>query len=191
MLKLVTWVGLVAACAACGSEPIGPDPDATSSGNAMGGGGAGGAGEGGAPGGSYVSGSRLKARTLVAGDGARSPAGWFDSQLRTECSFIVLADGSTRCAPSFSAPLYYADDACTQKLAVAPCGGSPAPYIGDGDGCAKGPKLYPVTDAVSPVTVYIKELGCQPIVPAAMQFYAVGIESLPSNFVEAEAEVEP
>jgi hypothetical protein len=68
-------------------------------------------------------GSRLKARYLVASDGARSPTGtWNDTKLGADCTFQVAIDGQTRCLPGSLQSGYwgiqYSDAACLKAVAV-------------------------------------------------------------------------
>lgn len=190
MWKLATLVGVASVLAACGDTEIGPDPDTTtsSSGNSMGGDGAGAA----SPGGGFESGSRLKLRTLVGTDGSRSPAGWYDSQLEVDCSFGVASDGSTRCLPASAPTIYFTNSTCTAMLAAAPCGAPPPPFVAVlDDDCAPGPRLFRVGNATSPATVYTKSIGgCIEGGPTGVQFYSVGDENGPVDFVKADAEID-
>src|SRR6185312_5996701 len=66
----------------------------------------------GADGAGTIDGSRLHATYLVAGDGAKTPAGWSDTGLAdggagVPCQFLKASDGQTRCLPG----AYLADNA--------------------------------------------------------------------------------
>ncbi len=88
-------------------------------------GGSGGGGTGGGGGGGsepdYVSGSRIKARVVSSADGAKSFAGFYDTQLGTMCSFNHAADDTLRCLPPLVAYIgsYYSDSGCATPLAYA------------------------------------------------------------------------
>jgi hypothetical protein len=65
----------------------------------------------------YQSGTRIKAKVLTTPDGAKSFAGWRDTQRNEDCSFLLAADGQTRCLPTgvmFPAE-FFADSTCTQN----------------------------------------------------------------------------
>lgn len=67
----------------------------------------------------WVSGTRLRARFMTSSDGAKAFYGWYDTQLRVNCSVMLAGDGQQRCLPSTAAFLssYFADAACTTQLA--------------------------------------------------------------------------
>jgi hypothetical protein len=63
-----------------------------------------------------VSGTRLRARNLVATDGAVQFQGWHDSQLGIDCVFSPTTNG-LRCLPLGSTfPNYFGDAGCSQPL---------------------------------------------------------------------------
>src|SRR6478736_5939459 len=67
----------------------------------------------------YRSGSRLKARYLDAGGGARKFEGWYDTKLASPCTFQLTEDGVMRCAPmadSVGAAVEYADSTCSEPI---------------------------------------------------------------------------
>ena len=69
----------------------------------------------------FVSGTRLKAKILDGGGGARTLLGWVDSSLAggagLPCSFFLLADGSRRCLP-VGASIFYLDATCSTPVAI-------------------------------------------------------------------------
>ncbi len=113
-------------------------------------------------GGGYESGSRLKVRTLIGEDGSRQPAGWYDTQLETECSWRTASDGQTRCLPIAIPTIYFADAACMQPIAQLPCQSSPSYIEAMSSQCDQlGPGIFasgsPIADPenvfrLSPVT---------------------------------------
>jgi len=166
-----------------------PGPDGTSNG--------GGAGAG------TTSGTRLRARTLVAEDGARAPNGWHDSARGVDCSFQRAADGKLRCLPLSSGTIHtqwFADASCTKPLAYV-SKGCDAPttaartgaYCGGSGG--SGTTLYDVSGRFNGTTVYTKTTnGCSgsPVASYAesYDFFSIGAEIDASEFVAAEESVE-
>jgi hypothetical protein len=75
-----------------------------------------------------TSGSRLKGRWQVGADGSRQFIGWYDSERKEECQYMLASDGKMRCLPMASAHTIqpsassYQDAECT-KLGVMnpPC----------------------------------------------------------------------
>jgi hypothetical protein len=69
-----------------------------------------------------VDGSRIKARWAQTGEGQRIFVAWYDTMLKTDCSFRRAADGEYRCLPLgfllATTPVDYADPACTAPAAV-------------------------------------------------------------------------
>lgn len=70
----------------------------------------------------FRSGSRLRARYLDGGVGARELLAWFDTELGAECRFEFGPDGELRCMPG-RAPnrgtTYFADAACQVPILLA------------------------------------------------------------------------
>ncbi len=197
---MVTMLVLAAAC----SDEIGPDPSGgtgASTANSMGGtdaaGGAGGNADGGSsssggstPGGGFESGGRLKARTLVGSDGARSPAGWVDSALSVECQWGKASDGQTRCLPSNHAiATYYADAACTVPVLLTSCGSPTHVYVPT-DSCNSSFRVYPVTGSYS--GAYHQRLDASTCIQVNTTTGALttGAEMSPEAFVAATVEIE-
>lgn len=206
MRSLIVTVGLLAACSDSG---IGPDPDATSSsGNSMGGsdgdGGAPTAGSapggngptgGGVPGDDTQSGSRLKVKVRVGSDGSRSPGGWYDSQLNTDCVYRKTADGSRRCLPEGRVASHYLDDSCTQPVVTqSTCDPLQFALVSDDiDGCGDSWRAYPLAAAVTPATVYAKNGAgdCSSTTVPQGSLFATGAEMPASMFVSETIEIEP
>lgn len=70
----------------------------------------------------FRSGSRLRARYLDGGVGARELLAWFDTELGVECSFQFGPDGELRCMPGGAADhgsVYFADAACQVPILLA------------------------------------------------------------------------
>lgn len=144
----------------------------------------------------FVSGTRLKARYLDGGEGARAFLGWIDSSLAggagLPCSFFLLADGSHRCLP-VSATIVYLDATCTSPVAVedpcAPDGGlalrsnetecDPEPYV----------DAYAMGDEVKPSAVYQRTTdgGCELVELADGTVYRGLLGAItPDDYVAAE-----
>jgi hypothetical protein len=90
-----------------------------------------------------LSGTRLKAKFTTGTDGSKlyEPEVLHDTQLDVDCAFGLAADGQTRCMPTLEPEavpgfLYFADDACTQPIAVM----QPPPL-----GCPATPPKYMLT----------------------------------------------
>ncbi len=74
-------------------------------------------------------GSRLQPVYLEGEDGSRQFMGWFDTARQVDCSFAVATDGAWRCLPAGAdAGRFYADAACTQRLAIVPRACNPPAY---------------------------------------------------------------
>src|SRR4051794_624092 len=68
----------------------------------------------------WTSGSRLRARVLDGGEGARLFVEWMDTELAMSCAFVPAEDGELRCLPthaqSANAEALYADAQCTERV---------------------------------------------------------------------------
>jgi hypothetical protein len=92
----------------------------------------------------YENGSRLRAISLGEPDSApRRLIAWYDTELETECNFLVAEDGKTRCLPRpQSLAKGFADAGCTEVVyydtLVTPCATQPEFRLEavDLDGCA-------------------------------------------------------
>ncbi len=65
----------------------------------------------------YLSGSRLRARVRSSVPGARLLAGWRDTTLGVDCSFVTAEDGETRCVPA-GAQIVFLDPLCASPVGV-------------------------------------------------------------------------
>ena len=74
----------------------------------------------------YQTGSRLRARVRSSQPGARMLAGWHDTTLGADCTFVPTEDGETRCAPS-GAQVLFLDQLCQSPIGVVStdCGAPP------------------------------------------------------------------
>lgn len=175
--------------AGCSSEPIGPDPTSGQGGNGgsvannSGGNGAG------TQGGTYESGSRLKARTLAGADGSRSPAGWYDSELETECTWAKDEAGQQRCMPVGPLTFLYADSACTVPVVADDGCNAPAFVRTRPSGCVDEFRVFRVGRAHSnsDPLYSLTANGCSAV---GMQSGFVGEEIAASELVAAELETE-
>jgi hypothetical protein len=77
----------------------------------------------------FVAGSRLKVRTWIGSDGAKLSLGFFDSQLKVPCAFVLGDDAKSWCMPSGSTMVgayarrpfqqdqqLFADSSCSRPL---------------------------------------------------------------------------
>lgn len=149
-----------------------------------------------------TSGTRLKARTLNGEDGSRQTViGWYDSQRNENCSFMVTADGSTRCLPAAGANVsgsFFADAACSEELvlvAISQCTGVPRyanRFVWQSD-CLYGVSLYSVGAAYTGTGFYVKN-GTMCTVslpsPTTYRYYRLGAEIPASSFVQGTEQVE-
>lgn len=145
---------------------------------------------------STESGTRLRRNLIVGEDGSREPVGWYDSQLMTDCSFVLAADGELRClpmGPEISFDMKYLDANCTEPAIAWGSECPPAEYfrgfvLDPHPGCSgflmNVYKLDP--NPMTPITVY--DLACQSQ-PAGDPFYAV-IKLDPSSFHRGASAIE-
>ena len=63
----------------------------------------------------WASGSRLRAKVLDGGGGARTFETWRDTELGVDCRFATAEDGQLRCVPD-SQDVSYLDPACTEPV---------------------------------------------------------------------------
>ncbi|MBK7536586.1 MAG: hypothetical protein IPI49_14705 [Myxococcales bacterium] len=71
------------------------------------------------------SGTRIKMKVLNTPDGAKVFQGSYDTLRNEECWFVLASDNETRCLPVFGNVVayvssYFADSACTTRVAGAP-----------------------------------------------------------------------
>lgn len=147
-----------------------------------------------------VEGSRLKARWLEAG-GQRSFPGWYDSQLKTECSFATAADGEVRCLPlGYSlgtSPTEWADPACTiPAVVVTRPSCEPRMFvrrIDTSNPCQVRERVYRLGARITQASTYWRpESACEPgghLADAAV--FRVGEELPVSMFVKASKVTAP
>lgn len=130
----------------------------------------------------WQSGTRLRAHLLV-GDGDPIFIGWYDAMLGTDCQPAVSADGSERCMPLGEGDTWYADSACTQRLAgVYPGSCKHDTYVSAFVGGQA--HAYPVLSTVFTGQAY-RDVGggsCVPDNPPA-ELHQVGSEVAPAMFV--------
>lgn len=192
-MRTVLFVSLTLPALACSTETIRKDVAA----------------DGGAPSSSdpstagpgSTSGSRLKARWLVADDGARHFQGWHDSERDADCAFQTAEDGKLRCLPLSAAmnTSWYGDASCTKPIAYtskgceAPataalveryCAGLGAPTrVFERGAPYKGASVYTKTSSgctASPVQSFAEN----------NDLYTVGAEIAPDAFVAARETTE-
>ena len=212
---IFTVLVVAAGCGDSGSITPEPKDTTTSSGNSMAGApvdggntGDGGASTGGAApsggngtggsntqGSGYESGSRLKARTLVGADGSRSPNGWHDSQLDTDCQWRKAADGTQRCLPAGLVANRFLDDQCTEPV-VAQDDCEPSDFVivsDDSQTCGARYHVFPLAAVVTPATAYYRNGSgaCTTIAVPQGTLHATGTELPASGFVAATVEIEP
>jgi len=134
-----------------------------------------------------VAGSRLVPLFLMAEDGSREFAGWFDTTRNARCAFAVSGDGILRCLPvddvlNIEA---YADAACTEPLAVVSGCAAPQPYVLriEAPACATGPRHH------------LHAVGRRFTLPAVYQRIGATCTRTPRNegamYVTLAAEVSP
>lgn len=144
---------------------------------------------------SAVSGTRLKARVLVASDGAALFLGWRDTERNEDCGFSMAVDGKMRCMPEGApATLNYSDTGCRTPIVAAAKGCAPPTYVvlvAATVGCepSSSRQLFRPGGIVFPTTIYAKlGSGCTSLggPSSAYDYYFVGTdEVLPSLFVDA------
>lgn len=144
-----------------------------------------------------TSGDRLRARYLVATDGARQFMGWRDTERDEDCAFTKTADSETRCIPSSTlyASGYFSDSDCTQPYfsLYAPagaCSGATAPKYGYLASCS-GVQLFRLTPA-SPDEVFVgtATTTCTRTMPPDGYAFFTGAEQDLDDWVSARYEVE-
>jgi hypothetical protein len=153
-----------------------------------------------------VSGTRLKANVYIGEDGSKQFASWHDTQLNTDCTFKVAADGVVRCLP-VAAGRYarFADSSCTQKVFQTNSSNcsAPAPVsygIAEIADCSKeqGPHIFPVVPIADPTFYSIdgagncSELPSNNLLSQSFAYYVIsGDEVPPSAFLAATRQTEP
>lgn len=141
-----------------------------------------------------TSGARLKSRYYVSSDGARQFVGWFDLQRNEACGFQQTPEG-IRCMPAVSGYFlgvssYYADAACTMRMAQAPmdCRSTPPDYIVEstftaacGAQATSQVRYFRPAGVFSGATMYLKgQSTCVGFPKSAETFFLAGAEIVPS-----------
>ena len=111
----------------------------------------------------YDNGTRLRAVSLGAvGSSTRRFATWYDTELETECEFILAEDGEYRCVPhALGLAPAFLDADCTERVyydsRVVPCADVPAYRREDVsvDGCS-----YPRVIRLEPVDTSLVHSAC-------------------------------
>jgi hypothetical protein len=140
-----------------------------------------------------VAGSRLAPLYLVAEDGAREFAGWFDNVRGERCAFAVAGDGALRCLPVDGVVLgeVFADPACTVALTPVSTCPSAAMYLLriEEPVCATSPRrrLYALGKRfVAPAVYERSSAGCAKTARnEGSMFATIGPEIPPISFVAA------
>lgn len=103
----------------------------------------------------------LGERILLADDGAKQHLGYYVVKLSADCTFQVMADGTTRCIPLTSgSQLFYSDAECTAPAATYSFGSGRCVSAGGRlvrestpDSCGAARAVYSVSDDESPDAV--------------------------------------
>jgi hypothetical protein len=135
--------------------------------------------------------TRLQITAVVDAEGARQETYFLYDSLRKEpCSFSKVADGSTRCVPSYGLE-YFTDDKCMSPLigaGPADCE-SPLPLYGawNDTGCAGGLRFYAFGSKVAkPASLFATfSAACSTVSTSNTDFFMVGAEIPASSFVGA------
>ena len=143
----------------------------------------------------YQSGSRLRAKYYLGDDGSKQFWNWYDNKLNIDCSFVMAADGKTRCLPyqGASSYTYFSDSNCSTPLAIADCS-SPGAYVITlqtvGSGCTQSNQyhVFPIGGAFSGSTVYVKggsSCTATTTISGGWSYFTLGAEVPASSFVAA------
>lgn len=204
---------------ACGDE-VDPKPDPTSSETTSGvggssptssssssssasstsstgsGGDGGGGGQEGPPAG-FEEGARLKVRAINGTDGSKQLAGFYDSQLQTNCFYVTASDGSTRCMPlTASGQMLFTNATCSQAVLVGDCFATQPYYalpvsIGSGCTAAQGFRVFEAgTPSAATTFYYGTPANCQ-LYPSPISGQVYNATELPpSSFVQGTESVQ-
>jgi hypothetical protein len=150
--------------------------------------------------GEHAAGARLAPMYLEADDGSRQFLGWHDTAHDVDCSFASAADGAWRCLPSGAdAGRFFADAACTQRLATIPrgCASPPAfAIVRDVPACVwqQSRQVFSLGERYTGPLAYWMAAGACAAVSSndvvLYDFYVVGDEVAPSSFVAATPAIE-
>jgi len=148
------------------------------------------------------SGSRIKAKYYVGSDGSRQWAGWYDSQRKEDCYYQYASDEAFRCMPSvgYASTGYFSDAACTKEFAVRAntCALAEAKYVvrvtTAASQCVPGKvQWFQTAGKLTGVTSFYYKNGttcsASPII-TSYEFYAIGPEIPPTEFVAATTTIE-
>ena len=143
----------------------------------------------------YASGTRLHAEVYAAG-AAKLWHDWYDTQLKVQCSFGDAEDGSVRClpsGPSVASASFYADAACTTKVALSDeaCA-TPTYALSTPGGASCGKTAVSTIGAPFTGPTYQMNNGtCAPATTApTAKFFSVGATVPPSAFVSGSMKTE-
>ncbi|HEX8789530.1 MAG TPA: hypothetical protein VF765_01165 [Polyangiaceae bacterium] len=137
---------------------------------------------------------------LEGEDGSRQFMGWFDTARQIDCSFAVATDGAWRCMPAGAdAGRFYADAACTQRLATVPkgCSGPAYATVREVPACVwqSSRQVFAVGERYAGPLAYWTDGGaCAAVTSADLvgyDLYRLTDEMAPSSFVAASRQVEP
>jgi hypothetical protein len=216
---LVAFAIIFAACGNMGGGNNGGGASGGTGGGASGGsggggtGGTGGGGSGGTggSGGSsvppdYASGSRIKARVISTGDGAKAFAGYYDSSLSVICGFNRAVDDTLRCLPTTYTYVgsYYSDSGCSTALAYSSMPGCTPTYALKTETTAScldigfypsnsRQRVYSVGSAYGSAMVWSGTPGncSSSSTPTAFAFYTIGAEVPASTFAAGSVDIAP
>jgi hypothetical protein len=140
-----------------------------------------------------VAGSRLVPLFLMAEDGSREFAGWFDKVRGERCAFVVSGDGLLRCLPTDDVlgTEAYADPGCIEPLALVPKCGAPRSYLLriEAPVCATSPRhhLHGVGKRFTLPAVYQRSgTSClRTLRNEETMYVTLGAEMAPASFVAA------
>lgn len=143
------------------------------------------------------SGSRIKAKRIVGADGSKQFEGWYDTNLKVECSYLMMSDGKLHCIPEYAATIGFSDSACTMPVIGLIIQGCPPPpiagYISSTLMCGYSYAARTVGPPVSQSMYYSNFGGPCVSSPISSPFtvYATGAELPPSMFVAATVVQDP
>lgn len=150
--------------------------------------------------GEHAAGARLAPMYLEGDDGSRQFLGWHDTARDVDCSFATAADGAWRCLPSGAdAGRFFADAACTQRLATVPRGCTSPPafaIVRDVPACVwqQSRQVFSLGERYTgPVAYWVAGGACAAVSSNDLVLYdlfTVGDEMQPSSFVGASPQIE-
>ncbi len=140
-----------------------------------------------------VPGSRLVPLFLLAEDGARDFAGWFDKTRGERCTFAVSGDGLLRCLPTDDVVPSdaYSDPGCKEPLALLPRCAAPRLYVLriEAPTCATSPRHYLHAPGKRSLLPAVYQLAGGTCVKTPrneeLMYVTLGAEIAPASFVAA------